>query len=343
MIESISLGELAKHIGADLQGDASKQVNGIAPIQCAEKEQISFLSNGQYRKYLGTTKAVAVILTTEDLPECSVDALVVKNSYVAYAKAAQLFDPGLQVKSGIHPTVVLGENCQIDPSVSIGANTVLSDNVRLGANVVIGANCSIGNDCVIEAGSRLWPNVTLYHKVSIGQRSILHSGVVVGSDGFGIAKDGDQWLKVPQLGGVVIGHDVEIGANTTIDRGALDDTVLADGVKLDNQIQVAHNVTIGRNTAIAGCTGISGSVDIGADCLIGGGTCIAGHLSIADKVTITGMSGVYTTLDKAGVYSSGTGVQETRTWIKNVSRLRNLNEIARRVKALEKRIEKSTS
>ncbi len=336
--QSITLAELSEILTADFRGDGNCVINGLAPIQNAKPGDITFLSNKHYRKYLSTTKAAAVILAPADAAECQANCLILDNPYAGYARVAQLFEYKPKVVLGIHPSAIIGEHCQIDPSASIAANCVISDQVKIGADVIIGANTVIGENSTIAAGTHIWPRVTLYHGVTIGKQCVIHSGVVIGSDGFGMAKEQGQWLKIPQLGGVSIGDRVEIGANTTIDRGAIDDTIIEEGVKLDNQIQVGHNVIIGKNTAIAGCTAIAGSTKIGRNCLIGGGCCIAGHITIVDDCIVTGMSGVYGSVDKPGIYSSGTGIQESRTWLKNVVKLRQLSELSRKLVKLEKQM-----
>ncbi len=330
-----TLSELAIALDARLKGDEGCPISGIAPLQTARAGQISFLDNPRYRKYLANTQASAVILNASEAANFSGNALITQNPYLAYAKMAKLFEPIIQHTIGIHKTAVIGDNCQIDSTASIGPFCVLADSVTIGAEVILGAHCVVGENCSIGQGSHLYPRVTLYHGVKLAQRVIVHAGVVLGADGFGIAKEGSTWHKVPQLGGVSIGNDVEIGANTTIDRGALEDTVIEEGVKLDNQIQIAHNVRVGAHTAIAGCTGVSGSTVIGKNCIIGGATGFAGHLTIADYVVVTGMAMVTHSILEPGIYSSGTGLLPNRDWQKNAVRFRQLDEIARRLKALE--------
>lgn len=331
--------KLANLIGAELRGDPNCVLVGVASLHQAESGQISFLDNAHYRKHLATTKASAVILAPNDVTTCPTNALVMDNPYLGYAKAAALFATTPASPAGIHPTAVIGKDCKIHPSASIGPLAVLGQGVQLDEGVIIGAGCVLGDNTVIGAMSRLWANVTVYHHSYLGQRVIIHSGVVIGSDGFGIANNKGVWHKVPQLGTVRIGNDVEIGANTTIDRGAISDTVLEDGVKLDNQIQIGHNVYIGAHTAIAGCVGIAGSTRIGKHCLIGGGTGIGGHLEIADQVIITGMTRVSHSINKTGIYSSGSPIQNNSEWRKNSVRFRQLDEMARKLQKLEKALQ----
>lgn len=263
---------------------------------------------------------------------------MVANPYAAFARVATLLGPRRLRRSGIHPSVVTGDNCRIDETAWIGPHCVLEDGVVIGAGTQLAAGCFVGGGSRIGSGGVIHPNVVICPGVAIGDRVMLHPGVVIGSDGFGFAGDEGEWLKVPQLGDVRIGNDVEIGANTTIDRGTLDSTVIEDGVKLDNQIQVAHNVHIGAHTVIAGCTGISGSVRIGRHCMIGGGAGLVGHIEIADDVTVTGMTLVTQSIGRPGVYSSGLPAQESTAWYRNTVRLRQLDSLARRLQALEEKL-----
>ncbi|CAN5323800.1 UDP-3-O-(3-hydroxymyristoyl)glucosamine N-acyltransferase [soil metagenome] len=340
---ALTLADLAKLLGAELRGEETCSITGIASLQSATSSQISFLDNPRYAKYLATTQAAAVILSKQHANDCSCPTLIMENPYLGYAKVASLFEQKPNLPVGIHPTVVVGEGCEIHPSASVGAYCVIGDKVKIGANVVINPGCSIGERCFIGDACHLWSNVVLYHGVNLGQRVILHSGVVVGSDGFGNAQSAQGWHKVPQLGGVIIGNDVEIGANTTVDRGALEDTIIEDGVKLDNQIQIGHNVHIGMYTAIAGCVAIAGSTKIGKRCLIGGGACIAGHLDIADNVVITGMTGIPNSITEPGVYSGGVPPLPNRAWRKNAILFCRLDELNRRVRQLEKMLVENTT
>lgn len=330
------LSELVQNLDATIQGDPDCIISGVAPVQQAASGQISFISNPQYRQYLEGTEASAVILKPEDAAKCKVTAVVATNPYYVYARIAEYFNIKPEITAGAHPSAVFGDACQIDVSASIGANSTLGNHVRIGANVVIGPNCTIGDHVSIGADTKLDANVAIYHHVTIGQRCRLTSGVVIGSDGFGFANQSGKWHKVPQLGGVTIGNDVEIGANTTIDRGAVEDTVIEDGVKLDNLIQVGHNVRIGAHTVIAGCVGIAGSTNIGKYCMIGGASNFAGHLSVADKVILTGMTAVTKSITEPGMYSSGiVGAVPSQEFLKNNARFHRLENLMQRVKALE--------
>jgi UDP-3-O-[3-hydroxymyristoyl] glucosamine N-acyltransferase len=330
-----TLAQLAEHVGGRVHGDAGCEITGIATLHNAGPGDITFLANPRYTKYLATTAASAVILNEEYRGDCPGNALVVDDPYLGYARVAQLLTPPPVAQCGRHPSAVVDPGAVVHPSAWIGPHCVIGEGTEIGERVVIGPGCVVEYDCRIGADSRLAARVTLCHGVRIGRRAVLHPGVVIGSDGFGLANDAGAWVKVPQLGTVIIGDDVEIGANTTVDRGALDDTVIEDGVKLDNQIQVAHNVRIGAHTAVAGCTGIAGSARIGARCTIGGGVGIVGHTEIADDVHITGMSFVAHSIRKPGVYSSGTPLEPNPEWRRNYARFRQLDDMARRLRRLE--------
>jgi UDP-3-O-[3-hydroxymyristoyl] glucosamine N-acyltransferase len=310
----VTLKELAERTGADLRGDADIAITGIATLDKAQAGDLAFLYNRRYRKFLSVTSASAVLLTPADAADCPVAALVMDNPHLGYARAAALLAPKLPVSPGVHGTAQVDPTARVDPSASIGPHAVLEAGVEIGEHVVIGGHCVIGLDARIGDYTILKPGVCLYHGVTVGRRCLIHSGAVIGADGFGFARDGTQWVKIPQIGSVHIGDDVEIGANSTIDRGALKDTVIEDGVKIDNLVQIGHNVRIGAQSAIAGCTGIAGSTTVGKRCLIGGAVGIAGHIEICDDVTVLAKSGVHKSIRKPGVYSSGWPVQEARTW-----------------------------
>lgn len=321
-----SLGELAVRFGLELHGNPELSVAGVATLAQATEGTLSFYANSRYKKHLASTQATAVVLSPGDLALCPVAALVAPNPYLAYARIVTMMQPAEPVAAAIHPSAVVAATAQVAASASVGALCVIE------AGAVIGERCRIGAGCTILAGARigndtqLMPRVTLYPAVRIGERCLLHSGAVIGADGFGFAPDDGTWFKVPQVGGVRIGDDVEIGANTTIDRGAIGDTIVDDGVKLDNQIQVAHNVVIGAHTAIAACTGISGSTTIGRRCMIGGMVGFAGHLTIADDVTVTGCSLVSASIRQPGSYSSGMPAVGSRLWRRMVANLRRLGK-----------------
>jgi UDP-3-O-[3-hydroxymyristoyl] glucosamine N-acyltransferase len=312
--------------GLELRGDPALRVSHVATLAQATDGSLSFLANSRYRKHLGATHATAVVVAPGDAAACPVAAFIDSNPYLAYARIAALMYPPASVTPGIHPSAAVASDASVAPSASVGPMCVIEAGAVVGERVRIGAGCTILAGARIGDDTQLMPRVTLYPAVSIGVRCLLHSGVVIGADGFGFAPDFGTWFKVPQAGSVRIGDDVEIGANTTIDRGAIDDTIVENGVKLDNQIQVGHNVIIGAHTAIAGCTGISGSTIIGQRCMVGGMVGFAGHLTIADDVTITGCSLVSASIREAGSYSSGMPTVETRLWRRMVANLRRFGE-----------------
>jgi UDP-3-O-[3-hydroxymyristoyl] glucosamine N-acyltransferase len=338
--QTVSLQELALHIGARLRlvgtDNEDTVISGLATLASAANGQISFLSNSRYRSQLEITAAQAVILQPADLLHCPCSALVMDNPYIGFALAAQLLDTTPDSAQNISPHAVIADDVKLGENVSIGAFAVLESGVKLEDNVQIGPGCFIGKDAHIGANTKLWANVSIYHRVKVGQDCLVQSATVIGSDGFGYANDKGSWIKIPQLGSVIIGDRVEIGASTTIDRGALDDTQIADGVIIDNQCQIAHNVIIGENTAMAACSVVAGSTSIGRNCSIAGLVGINGHINICDNVHFTGMSMITKSIDQPGVYSSGMPAITSREWRKNAAVLRNLNTLNQRVKTLEK-------
>jgi UDP-3-O-[3-hydroxymyristoyl] glucosamine N-acyltransferase len=335
-----ALAQLAERFALDLHGDGSHVVSGVGTLATATPAQLSFLANPRYRAELRDSQAGAVVLRAADVADCRAAALIAADPYVAFARIARLFDPTPAAAPGVHPSAVVAADAQVDASASIGPLCVVDSGARIGAGAVLGPHCIVGRDCEVGAASHLVARVTLVARVRLGERVLIHPGAVIGADGFGLAFDrgaGDgAWVKVPQLGGVRIGDDCEIGANTTIDRGAIEDTVLEEDVRLDNQIQIAHNVRIGAHTAMAGCSAIAGSSSIGRYCLIGGSAGILGHLSVADRVTVTAMTLVTHSIQESGEYSSGTPFQGNRDWRRNAARFKHLDDIARRLRALEK-------
>ena len=320
--EEFSLGELAVRFGLTLRGEPHLTVRSVATLARAEPGSLSFLANSRYRRQLQTTRATAVLISAADAGDCPVAALIHPDPYLAYARVALLLHPQTMPAPGKHLSAVVSGSARIAASANIGPLAVVEDDAQIGDRVIIGPGCIVQRGAVVGEDSVLVSRVNLYPGVSLGKRCILHAGAVVGADGFGFAQNSGSWFKVPQVGSVRIGDDVEIGANTTIDRGAIDDTVVEDGVKLDNQIQVAHNVVIGAHTAIAACCGISGSTVIGQRCMIGGMVGFAGHLTIADDVVVTGCSLVSASIKKPGSYSSGMPTVETRLWRRMVAHLR---------------------
>jgi UDP-3-O-[3-hydroxymyristoyl] glucosamine N-acyltransferase len=335
---SIRLADLAHKLNAQLHGDGDIVVTGIAPMYSANGEQITFLSDSRYSDKLAGCQAAAVVLTENDLAACNVAAIVVDNPYLAYARMAQIMDTTPKPASEIHSSAVIASDAILGKNVAIGANAVIESDVVLGDNVIIGAGCFIGKSTKIGAGTCLWANVSVYHQVVIGEHCLIHSGTVIGADGFGYANDRGNWIKIPQLGTVIIGDRVEIGACTTIDRGALDNTVIGNGVIIDNQCQIAHNVTIGDNSAVAGGVIMAGSLKIGRYCMIGGASVINGHMEICDKVTVTGMGMVMRPITEPGVYSSGIPLQANKDWRKTAALVLNINEMSKRLKAVEREL-----
>lgn len=330
-----TLAELADIIGAQAHGDGQCTITAIATLETAQSGQISFLSNPKYRDQLGSTAASAVIMREQDLGDYRGDALLMANPYLGYAKLAQLLDTTPKSADSIHSSAIISPSAKLGVNVAVGANAVIESGVEIADNCQIGPGCFIGQNSQLGANTKLWANVSIYHGVTIGTGCIFHSATVIGSDGFGYAPDGGQWIKIPQTGGVTIGNDVEVGAGSTIDRGALDDTIIGNGVIIDNQVQIAHNDIIGDNTAIAGTTVLAGSVTIGKNCIIGGACAVNGHLSICDGVTITGMSMIIKDITEPGVYSSGMPSQTNKEWRKNAARYRQLDEMSKRLKKLE--------
>jgi UDP-3-O-[3-hydroxymyristoyl] glucosamine N-acyltransferase len=338
MASGFTLAELAQRYAGEFSGDADTRVQRVATLQNAVQGDVSFLANPHYRQYLATTHASVVIVSPQDAEACPVAALIVVNPYLVYAKVATLLMPVRPHKQGIERSACVDPTAQVHKEAWIGPGAVVAANVVVERGAEVGPGCIVMEAARLGEDSRLVANVTLCEGVSVGRRALLHPGVVIGADGFGIARDGVAWVKVPQLGTVRIGDDVEIGANTTVDRGALEDTVIEEGVKLDNQIQVAHNVRIGAHTAIAGCTAIAGSAVIGKRCMIAGGAGIAGHLEICDDVVVTAMTLVSHSIHKAGVYSGSLPMDEAGKWRKNSVRFRQLDEMVRRMASIEKKL-----
>lgn len=335
-----TLGELAKSLNAQLhQGDAATVITSVAALGEAGCGQLSFLADPKYRKYLASTKASVVLLSKADLEHCPVAALVVDNPAAQFAQVATLFERKVRQPVGIHPTAVVAESAKIASSASIAARCVIGEGVVIGENTlvlpgtVISDDVIIGNDCLLHA------NVTLYSRVCLGERVIIHSGTVIGSDGFGNANEGGKWRKMPQLGRVVIGNDVEIGANTTIDCGALGDTVIGEGVKIDNLVQIAHNVQIGPHTAIASQTGVAGSSKIGAYCMLAGQVGVTGHIDICDRTIVAAKTGISKSLTKPGLYTAHFAGMPHIQWCRKLSHMLKAGDMHKRITKLEEAIE----
>jgi len=346
---STTVGEIADWLGAQgMDGaiavapdEAATRITGAASLACATAEQVSYYDGDRRSAELAGATRAGLVLTNEagrqHLPE-SASCLVVNQPRVAFARVLERLYALPVSPAGVHPSAVVDESATIDPSARIEAQVSIGVGARIGPNAVIGPGCVIGSNVVIGEATRLLARVTVLDDSLIGARCVVQPGVVIGSDGFGLAQENGVWRRVPQVGRVVIGNDVDIGANTTIDRGALDDTVIADGVKLDNLIQIAHNVRIGEHSAIAGCAGLAGSSEVGRYCTLGGGVGLAGHLSLTDNVHITGMSMVTRSIHQPGVYSAGTPLDTNERWHRNAARFKQLDRLARRVKQLEKRL-----
>lgn len=333
----LRLDEIVARLGGTLEGDGSIVVFQVATLSTAGAGQIAFLANPKYRQQLHNTGAAAVIVPPAFAAETSLPRIVHSNSYAYYARVVALLHPQPLREKGVHSTAVV--HSAIPASASIGENVVVGTEVTIGENVTLYPGCVIGDGVSIGDDSVLYPNVVVYRECSIGRRAVIQAGAVIGGDGFGFAKEGDRWIKIPQIGRVLIGDDVEIGANTSVDRGALDDTVIGNDVKLDNQIQVAHNVTIGDHAAMAGCVGVAGSTKIGRRCTIGGAGMIVGHLELADDVHISAGTMVTKSLHKPGQYTSIFPLEAHDAWLRNAAQIKRLARLAERVAELEKKIE----
>jgi UDP-3-O-[3-hydroxymyristoyl] glucosamine N-acyltransferase len=329
-----SLGELAVRFGCELRGDPAKRVGSVAALS-GGPDSLGFVASAAYRDALRVTRLGAVVVDGQMAEDCPTAALVHRNPHATFARIATLLHPAAAVQPGIDATAHIDAGARIDPGAQVGPFAVIGAGAVIGPRAFIGTQSIVGDGVEIGADTRLLARVTLCPGTRIGARCILHPGAIVGSDGFGNARDGQMWVKVPQVGGVLVGDDVEIGANTTIDRGALGDTVIEEGVRLDNQIQIGHNVSIGAHTAIAACTGIAGSTRIGRRCMIGGGTGIGGQLVLGDDIIIAGFGMVTKSIDKPGLYSSVVPVEEARLWRRIVGRIKRLDVMAARIRKLE--------
>jgi UDP-3-O-[3-hydroxymyristoyl] glucosamine N-acyltransferase len=331
-----SLEELAERLQLTVSGDPARRISGLATLESAGPEDLAFLSNKKYQAKLSLTRAAAVIVRPEFVEHCPVDCLVADDPYLTFARASHLFNRAPSPDAGIHPAATISDAAQVDTQASIGANAVVEAGAVIGAGAEVGANVYIGHNSRLGAGTRVYPSAVLYHDVWLGESCVVHSQAVIGSDGFGFAPGPEGWEKICQIGGVRIGDRVEIGACTTIDRGALDHTVIEDGAIIDNLVQIAHNCRIGKNTAIAGCTGLAGSTIIGANCTLAGAVGVVGHVEICDNVHVTGMTMVTKSITEPGSYSSGIPVMATRDWKRSAVRFRQLDAIHERLASLEK-------
>jgi UDP-3-O-[3-hydroxymyristoyl] glucosamine N-acyltransferase len=332
------LAEIVGRLGGELVGDPAVEVRGVATLRSARAGDLSFLVQPKYRAELAATGASAVIVPEPERDATGLPRIVCRDPYAYFAHVTQLFNPPAPVVPGVHPGAIVARDAVVAASASVGAGCVLESGVKVAEGASVGAGCFIGAHAAIGADSRLHPGVVVYAGCVIGARAIVHSGAVIGADGFGFAPESGRWVKIAQTGRVVIGDDVEVGANTSIDRGAVDDTVIEDGVKLDNQIQIGHNCRIGAHTAIAGCVGIAGSTTIGRHCMIGGAAMISGHLSIADRTVLAGGTVVTKSIDRADTYASVIPATEAREWRRTVALLRGLQRMSERIRELERRL-----
>ncbi|MGX2973639.1 UDP-3-O-(3-hydroxymyristoyl)glucosamine N-acyltransferase [Ursidibacter arcticus] len=339
-MKTFRLIELAEQIGGTLRGNADLVISSIAPLDKAQQNQITFISNAKYRNQLVSSNAGAIIVNESDAEFCAEqqNIIIVKNPYVAYAILAQYMDSTPKPAENISSSAVIAEDAKLGQNVLIGANAVIESGVELDDDVIIGAGCFVGKNSKIGARTKLWANVAVYHNVQIGSDCLIQSSAVIGSDGFGYANEKGQWIKIPQTGGVIIGNRVEIGACTCIDRGALDPTVIEDNVIIDNLCQIAHNVHIGFGTAVAGGVIMAGSLKVGKFCQIGGASVINGHMEICDGAIITGMGMVMRPITEKGIYSSGIPLQPNKEWRKTATLTMNIDKINERLKAVEKQL-----
>jgi len=343
MTKTWTLEEIAQRVGATLRGEGDHVIDGLAPLTRAQANQLSFLANSLYLPALTTTHAGAVLLRPEDAAGFQGRALIVGNPYAAYAQVSHYFDRTPKGETGIHPQACVSASSQIDPTASVAAFVTVADGAVIGpgsvieAGAFVGARVQIGKDCRIRA------NAVVHHDCVLGDRVTIHSGAVIGDDGFGFAPGEGRWNKIAQIGRVILHDDVDIGSGTTVDRGALDDTLIHEGVIIDNLVHIGHNVEIGAHTAIAGCCGISGSTKLGAHCVLAGGVGLVGHIEVCDNVQITGMSMITKSITKPGSYSSGMAFERTENWRKSAVRVRGLDEMARRLRELETIVKQLTS
>jgi len=330
-----TLAEIASRLGGRVVGNPDTLIRQVGSLEHAGADQITFFAHLRHRGKLAATQAGAVVLEhgAEDLT--GIPRIVCENPYAYFARVSQLFNPVSAPEPGRHPTAQIAPDARVAASARIDAGAIVAHQALVGERVWVGAGCHIGRGSSIGEDSRLYPSVVVYHECRVGRRAVVHSGAVIGADGFGVAEDAGRWTKIPQIGGVVIGDDVEIGANTTIDRGAIDDTIIEDGVKIDNQVQIGHNVRIGAHTAIAGCVGVAGSANIGRHCMIGGAAVVLGHLRLADRVSVSAGTIITRSINEPGTYTGVFPFDRNSSWVHNAVWLRHLSELADRVRTLE--------
>lgn len=334
----LSLTAIVARLGGRVAGNAGTVISQVGSLENAGDSEIAFFSNPRYRARLEQTRAAAVVLAASAENLTTLPKIVADNPYAYFAHLSRLFNPDPEPSPGVHADALVDRSASIAPSAQIGPGAVIGPGAMIGERSSVGAGSHVGEGVMIGEGCRLYPAVVVYPGCTIGSRVILHSGVVIGADGFGLAGEGGRWLKIPQIGGVILGDDVEIGANTTIDRGAIDDTVVEEGVKLDNQIQIGHNCRIGAHTAMAGCVAVAGSAKIGRSCTFGAGAIVLGHLSIVDDVHVSAATVISRSINKPGTYTGMFPFDDNESWAKNTALVRHLSELADRVRALEKRL-----
>ena len=330
------LAEIVERLGGEVVGNPEVTVSQVATLESAGPGDIAFLAQGRYLPQLRATRAAAVVVAHAQQDATSVPRILCNDPYLYFARVSALLNPPQEVEAGVHASAVIEPGARIAASARIGPGCHIGRGAEVGEGACIAAGCTIGDETRIGEASRLFPSVVVYERCVIGRRAVVHSGVVIGADGFGMALDAGQWLKIPQIGRVIIGDDVEIGANTTIDRGAMDDTVIEDGVKLDNQIQIGHNVRVGAHTAMAGCVGIAGSARIGRHCTLGGGAIVLGHIELADGVHISAGTLVTKSIIRPGTYTGVYPLQENRSWSRTAVLLRNIDQLEARIRMLER-------
>lgn len=337
LIRSHTLSELAEQFSLQFHGDGDVLIDGVGTLSGATQSQISFLSNPAYRQQLDSTRAAAVLISADEIDNCPVNCLIAEDPYVSYARIAAVFDPRQTLEPGLHTTASIDPTATLGKDVHVGANAVIGPGCKIADACTIGPGCVLMADSTLGSGSHLRANVTVCERVVIGKRTIIHPGAVIGGDGFGLAFDRDHWVKIPQLGSVQIGNDCEVGANTTIDRGTIGDTILEDDVRLDNLVQIAHNVELGAHTAMAGLAGVAGSTKIGKYCIFAGNSGAIGHIQIADRTTVHAQSVVTKTITQPGTtWSAMLPAQPLQSWNRTVARLHRLEKLARRILKLEK-------
>jgi UDP-3-O-[3-hydroxymyristoyl] glucosamine N-acyltransferase len=337
MAGPLTLAQIVSRLGGRVVGDERVEIDQVGSLEHAGSRQIAFLANPRYRARLAGTRAAAVVLGPQAEALTALPRIVADRPYPYFARLSQLLNPVTAPVPGVDPGAHVGADARIAPSARVEAGAVIGSDAHIGERAWVGANCYVGEGASIGEDCRLYPSVTIYAGCRIGARGIVHSGAVIGADGFGMALEDGRWIKVPQIGRVCIGEDVEIGANTTIDRGTIDDTVLEDGVKLDNQVQIGHNCRIGAHTAIAGCVGVAGSTQIGRRCTLGGAAGVLGHLTLCDDVHVSSWTIITRSIHKPGTYTGLYPVDEHADWVRNAAQVRHLAELAERVAALEKR------